>query len=276
MKAKEYDELIDYPKKWIVEKLLTRSMRNLGNPGSAKTMHTLYKWGYQNRIEINAGIKLRDKLKKLGFPNFSNGISYAPLDFIGDFLRDIKNVILDTHRVPNKVVQACEAIKVLIFEMAEIQAKISPKGTRIFIPLHLNEYFSPRQYGEFYWPTLKDVVNKLISLEMVPLIFYEGNHEANLETILELPKGKTISRFEKTDLVKAKDIIGSHSSIVGGPPPSLFLGSSEKLNEYVKNLLDDMKPNGGYIMSPAVTIPATAKTENIRALHEAVEKHGKY
>jgi uroporphyrinogen-III decarboxylase len=164
----------------------------------------------------------------------------------------------------------------LIYEMAEIQAKISPPGTRIFIPLHLNEYFSPRQYKEFYWPTLKDVVNRLIKLELVPLIFYEGHHEAHLETILELPKGKTISQFEKTDLSKAKDILGGHSSIVGGPPSSLFLGTTEKVHEYVKKILEDIKHNGGYIMSPATTIPASAKAENVKALYEAVEKYGKY
>ncbi|HZK25701.1 MAG TPA: hypothetical protein VFC74_10020, partial [Oscillospiraceae bacterium] len=26
----------------------------------------------------------------------------------------------------------------------------------VFIPLHLNEYLSPKQYNEFYWPTLKE------------------------------------------------------------------------------------------------------------------------
>ncbi|HZK25553.1 MAG TPA: histidine kinase, partial [Oscillospiraceae bacterium] len=34
----------------------------------------------------------------------------------------------------------------------------------VFIPLHLNEYLSPKQYNEFYWPTLKEVIVKLFEL----------------------------------------------------------------------------------------------------------------
>jgi uroporphyrinogen-III decarboxylase len=219
---------------------------------------------------------LGDRLKELGFPGYSRGFSYAPLDFIGDYLRDIKNVLLDTYRMPDKVKGACGALAELIIEMGEVTRRKSP-GARVFIPLHLNEYFSPKQYGEFYWPTLKKVVNDLVEKGLTPYIFYEGYHDAHLETILELPKGKTVSKFEKTDLRKAKEVIGDHSCIVGGPPTSLFMaGTPAKIDEYVKELLVDLKPGGGYIMSPDVSIPYTAKPENVKALADAVNKYGVY
>ena len=146
----------------------------------------------------------------------------------------------------------------------------------VFIPLHLNEYFSPKQYNEFYWPTLKQVALNLIDLGLVPLIFYEGYHDVHLETILELPKGKTISKFEKTDLKKAKEVIGDHSCIVGGPPTSLFLTTPTKVDAYIKRLLEDVKQGGGFILSPAISIPAIAKPENVHALKNAIEKYGAY
>ena len=104
-----------------------------------------------------------------------------------------------------------------------------------------------------------------------------AGHDVHLETILELPRGKTVSKFEKTDLRKAKEIIGDHSCIVGGPPPSLLMGGTPaKVDEYVKELLEDLKPGGGFIMSNAVSMPSTAKPENVKALADAVKKYGEY
>ena len=85
------------------------------------------------------------------------------------------------------------------------------------------------------------------------------------------------SKFEKTDLRKAKEVIGVHSCIVGGPPSSLFIGGTPaKVEEYVRDLLEDVKPGGGFMLSPAVSIPGNARPENVRALLRAVEKHGVY
>ncbi|MBN2335417.1 hypothetical protein JXL21_07625 [Candidatus Bathyarchaeota archaeon] len=276
MKATEYDDLTADPQKFIAEKLLPRSLRNLGNPGSAKGMATLFAWGEECRRSAEAGARLADDLRSHGFPGFTSGMSYAPLDFIGDFLRDIKNVLLDCYRVPDKVKQATEAMRDLIVEMVRISVKGKKPGSIQFIPMHLNEYFSPKQYSEFYWPTLKEVVEEMIKLGVTPELFYEGRHAAHLETILELPKGKTISRFEKTDLAKAKEIIGDHSCIIGGPPSSIFLGPAEKIDPYVKELFDGVKDGGGFMLSPAVSVPAAAKPENVKALMDAAIKHGSY
>jgi len=220
--------------------------------------------------------KLGDELKKYGFPSFGGGFSYAPLDFIGDYVRDIKNVLFDTYRLPDKVKQAAEAVKEILTELARVTAKTAKKGSHMFIPLHLNEYFSPKQYFEFYWPTLKEIVEDLVKLGFTPSIFYEGYQDPHLESILELPKGKTIAKFEKTDLAKAKEVIGDHACIVGGPPTSLFLSTTEKIDEYVRDLMPQVKDGGGFVLSPAVSIPENAKPENVKALRAAVEKYGVY
>lgn len=276
MKVDEYDDLIADPQKFIAEKLLPRSLSNLENPHSAKGMATMFAWGEEYRRNSEAGAKLSEELKKVGFPGLTSGISYAPLDFIGDFLRDIKNVLFDCYRVPDKVKQATEVLKDLIVEMVRISVKGKEPGSVQFIPLHLNEYFSPKQYHEFYWPTLKEVVEEMTKMGVIVEMFYEGKHEPHLESILELPKGKTISKFEKTDLVKAKEIIGDHSCIIGGPPSSLFLGPVEKIDPYVKDLFENVMDGGGFMLAPAVSVPAAAKPENVKALRDAAIKYGSY
>ncbi|MEM3478622.1 MAG: uroporphyrinogen decarboxylase family protein [Candidatus Bathyarchaeia archaeon] len=64
----------------------------------------------------------------------------------------------------------------------------------------------------------------------------------------------------------------------GGIPPSLLLEATpDKIKEYVKSLLGEMKPNGGFILSPGVAdIPRAVPPENLRALIEAVEEYGRY
>ncbi len=276
MKADQYPALIEDPKRFTAEVLLPRSMKALAKPGSATAMAALYRWGVESRRGGEAGARLRAELNALGFPGFTEGMSYAPLDYIGDFARDIKNLLLDCYRRPDEVKQAAEAVKKPMIEMGRIMAKTAKPGAVVFIPLHLNEYFSPKQYAEFYWPTLKEVVEDLVRLGFIPEVFYEGQHAAHLESILELPKGKTISRFEKTDLVKAKRVIGDYSCIVGGPPSSLFLSTPAKVDAYVKELLAEVKDGGGFILSPAVPLPAEARPECVRALMDAVKKYGAY
>jgi uroporphyrinogen-III decarboxylase len=53
-------------------------------------------------------------------------------------------------------------------------------------------------------------------------------------------------------------------------------GTPAKVEEFVKNILKDLKPGGGFIMSPAVSMPSTAKPENVKSLVNAVKKYGGY
>jgi uroporphyrinogen-III decarboxylase len=53
-------------------------------------------------------------------------------------------------------------------------------------------------------------------------------------------------------------------------------GTPAKVDEYIKELLVDLKPGGGFIMSPDVSIPYTTKPENVKALGDAVKKYGVY
>jgi len=277
MKVSEYDELIGDPHGFIANKIIPRSFTELEDLNSPRAMSALIKYGEESE-RYRAGMKkMGEELRGYGFPSFGGGFSYAPMDLIGDYMRDIKNVLFDTFRVPDKVKQAAEALKEVIIELGKVNAKLAPKGSHAFIPLHLNEYFSPKQYHEFYWPTLKEVIEELIKLGFVPSIFYEGYHDAHLESILELPKGKTIAKFEKTDLKKAKEVIGDHACIIGGPPASLFLsGTPAKIDEYVKDLMEDVKEGGGFVLAPGVNIPEEANPANVKALMAAVEKHGVY
>jgi len=72
-------------------------------------------------------------------------------------------------------------------------------------------------------------------------------------------------------------VIGDHACIIGGPPASLFLsGTPAKIDDYVKDLMENVKEGGGFVLAPGVNIPEEADPANVKALMDAVEKHGVY
>jgi len=200
----------------------------------------------------------------VGYPAFPMGWGYAPLDLIGDFLRGVRNVVLDIRRYPDKVKKATEALLEPLMNYALSCKSMGAKYA--MFPLHLNEYLSPKLYNEFYWPTLKAIILRLYDEGIKSMVF----------SILELPKGWGIAYFEKTDVVTAKKVLQGHTCVMGGIPLGLAVGGTPaEIQEYIKNLLEQVKPGGGFILAPGVaTAPADTPPENLTAIIEAVEKYG--
>lgn len=275
MDANEYDGFSENPVAFVSNVILPRLCVNLEKPGS-RANAALIRLG----IEVSRYLKyLGDSaadLAKAGIPSLPLTFAYTPLDFIGDFLRYPTGTLLDVRRYPDRVKQACEA---LVEPIIKVALSLKPAGAKYaFIPLHLNEYLSPKLYNEFYWPTLKKIIITLYEHGIRSLVFFEGWHDAHLETILDLPKGWGVAYFEKTDVRKAKKILAGHTCIMGGIPPSLLLEATpNKIREYVKELLVEMKPGAGFLLSPGVAdIPRAVPPESLKALIESVEEYGRY
>jgi uroporphyrinogen-III decarboxylase len=274
MEAEEYDELIEDPIGFMAETILPRICKNLQT--TTKAMATWVRLGleYRNIAAFMEGVN--KDMEELGYPIMPITMGMVPLDLIGDGLRDVTNVLLDIYRRPDKVKKACDA---LMDPIMKVGLALKPLGVKLaFIPLHLNEYLSPELYKEFYWPYLKEIILGFLKEDIKSMVFFEGRHDAHLETILDLPRGWGIAYFEKTDVRKAKEVLKDHTCIMGGVPISLIVSSTpEKIDAYVKELLEDVKPGGGYILTTSVGVaPRDTPLENIRALASAVEKYGKY
>lgn len=272
MEADEYDKLIEDPVGFISDTILKRVCRNLATP--RQSMAALVRLGIEIKKSGDFVAEVGRISAQLGFPAIALGWGYAPLDIIGDFLRGIETVVLDLRRYPEKVKKATEALVEPVINYALTSKMIGAKYA--FFPLHLNEYLSPKLYNEFYWPYLKKVILRLLDEGIKSFIFFEGQHEAHLKTILELPRGWGIAYFEKTDIIKAKKLLQGHTCVMGGIPMGLVTGGTpEEIQEYIKRLLEEVKPGGGFILAPGVsTAPADTPLENISAIIEAVEKYG--
>ena len=114
-------------------------------------------------------------LDGIGYYFAPRGVRLA-LDLISDQLRDIPNLILDLRRYPDKVKAAAEALVEPMVKMGTMSIKA---GAGVFYPTAFERAFSPKQYNEFYWPTLKEVILKLVEAGMKVQVFFEGWHDAS-------------------------------------------------------------------------------------------------
>lgn len=288
MKKEEYNKFIEAPMDFIHEVALPRICKSLANPGSYEYNAALTKLGLEAGKYNAATNNLIVELMKIGYPMWPMAHGYAPLDFISDFLRDIKNIIIDLYRIPDVVAQAVEAIAPYMINSSRISGNIPEEVKKMlgvsmvwcFYPLHLNEYLNPKLYNEYYWPSLLQCWKDDVKRGLTPFVLFEGRHDAHLETLLEIPKKKIVGMFEKTDGRKVKELVGNDMCIMYGPPNTLLASATpEKVYEWTKDLVLDMKEGGGFILFPGVDaagISREAKLENIKAMIEAVYKYGQY
>ena len=148
----------------------------------------------------------------------------------------------------------------------------------VFFALHKGDdtFMSSRQYEKFYWPTFRKVILGLIEEGAVPLLFAEGSYNNRLEIIKDLPRGKVIWYFDRTDMFRAKKILGDTACIAGNVPASLLCtGTPSKVKEYCRKLIEVCGEGGGFILTGGASIDK-GDPNNLRAMTEAVMEYGSY
>ncbi|MDP6173326.1 MAG: uroporphyrinogen decarboxylase family protein, partial [Rhodospirillales bacterium] len=259
----------------------TRSVaaaRSFTDPDIKRAFETLAKAGDQQSKALAIAIQFVKDMAGLGFPNFSVSNSSAPFDLIADYYRGSKGAMLDMFRQPDKLLAAMEKARVFILNASIANAK-GKRGKLVFIPLHwgLDGFMSPEQFNTFYWPQLRGIMMDLIDAGLVPYVFWEGDCRTRLETIADIPAGKAIYKFERTDMFRAKDILGDVVCIQGNVPGSLInAGTPQDVDDYCKKLTQGVKRGGGFILDGAVGVPDESKYENVVAMSQSVHKYGVY
>lgn len=309
MKADEYDLFLDDPSDFILRYYLPRvsgllaplpkiqPLRNqiFGSLGAIQGLtQTLMSPEFRAIGEaISKAEKEQDKLRKeggefatemarLGFPSQGAGgrsIRFTPFDTISDKLRGMRGIMLDMYRCPDKLLEACD--RVMNWWIAQATpAPPDPRGNlrTAGMPLHRGSdgFMSDAQFEKFYWPHLKQGIEKNVELGYMAAPFWEGIWDNRLEYLLDLPRGKVIFFCEKTDIFRAKEILGDHMCIQGGVPATLLqVGSPQDVEEHCKKLIKVVGKNGGFIMGAGSSIDY-AKPANIKAMVDTAKKYGCY
>ncbi len=216
-------------------------------------------------------------VQEAGYPIPRMMLAKAPFDTIGDTLRGTKGIIKDLFRRPEKLLEAIDVVTDFTIKQT-IEAANASKAVTALFPLHkgADGFMSPKQFEKFYWPSLKKVVDALVKEGIRPDLFAEGSYTTRLETVNEFAKGDVAWTFDKTDMAKAKQIVGKTCCISGNVPSSLMVtGGPKDVKEYCRKLIEVCAPGGGFILAGGAHVDQ-GNPDNLRAMMEAAKEYGTY
>lgn len=221
--------------------------------------------------------KISGRIMGRGFPDFTGGFTKAPFDVIGDSLRGTTGVMLDIFRHPDELKEACERLTPMMVKSGVAGCRAN-NHIMPFIPLHkgADGFMSDEMFRTFYWPTLRKVIIGLINEGMVPLLFAEGTYNDRLDVISDIPKGKAVWWFDRTDMKRAKETVGQVACLAGNMPLDLLCtGTPNQVESYCKDLIEVAAPGGGFIFSSGAGMQGS-KPENVKAMIASVREYGVY
>ena len=110
----------------------------------------------------------------------------------------------------------------------------------------------------------------------MPVCFVEGGYNQRLEYLTEVPEGQCMFIFDKTDMGRAREILGGKSCIGGGFPVSLIVtGNVQQVQDETKRLLDLAAGDGGYVLSIGCAMDE-AREDTLKAFIRTGKEYGKY
>ena len=205
------------------------------------------------------------------------GFAKAPFDTLGDTLRGTSCIMKDMFRRPDKLLKALDVLAELQIATVLKSPNID-KLTTVMYPLHkgADGWMSQKQFDTFYWPSLRKVMNAFINEGLTQVLFAEGSFNTRLEYVGDFPKGSVVWYFDRTDMLKAKQILGKKFCLQGNVPSSMVVtGDPKDVKEYCRKLIQEVGKGGGFILS-AGSVADNPKLENLRAMMEAVREYGWY
>ncbi len=215
---------------------------------------------------------------EMGFPPLMGGIMLAPFDTVADMLRGTRGSVLDMYRQPEKLLETLELIADQSLESAVGMVNMA-RSPVVFVPMHkgADSFMSVRQFEKFYWPTFRKLLLGCINEGCVPMMVIDGSYnEARLKIISELPRASAIWTMEKTDIFKAKEILGDSACIAGNVTAAqLYTQSPQFIKEYCRKLIEVCGKGGGYILSLGSSIDK-CDPAGLHAIIEAAQEYGVY
>lgn len=310
MKADEYEALIDDPSDFMLRYYFPRVSGNLkalatmipmrtnfayfmtfggwagfGSPEGLKVLDIIRNLSKASFEYVNFLGSVIGKLVMMGFPPWSGSLTEAPFDVIGDTLRGTKGIMLDMYRQPELLKKACEKLVGVMAEYTISAARANGNHPIVFIPLHKGTaatpdgkggFMSPRQFEEFYWPTLRQLMGILIDNGFVPNLLCEGDFTSRLDIVKDVPPGTCIYHFEHIDMQKAKKTLEGRVCMRGCIPIHVMtLGTPDDVRRVVKEQIDMLGKDGGYIIDAAMA-SEQVKPENMKALIDFTKEYGVY
>jgi hypothetical protein len=298
MKPEEYDEFIFDPTGFYLSKYLPRiagafegleelpelpglhyfrlvaGIRSFARPRVRAALERIIKAAEEVDRFVDHHKHFEQRMTALGYPMSFVTTSIAPYDFVADYFRGATGMMKDLYRNRDKLLELLDKAVVFLTRMTLRNAG----HPIVFFPVHWapDAFMSPKQFETFWWPSFRKLMINLIDAGLIPMPLWESDCTKRLEVIRDIPPGKCIYWFERTDMVKAFEVLGDVVALRGNLSPSLMTtGNPQQVDAAVRHLTDNVFHKGGkLILDCAFGIPDETPVENVRAMFAAARKYG--
>lgn len=301
MKPDEYEEFLFDPTGFYLQKYLPRvgeafegleelaylpglhyfrlvaGVGTFARPRVRQALEKLIRAGEEAQRWGNHHADLTQRMAAHGFPLSYISTAVAPYDMIGDYFRGATGLMKDLYRNKDKLLELLDKAATFLVRQALLAFKAN-RHPIVFIPIHWapDAFMSQKQFETFWWPSFRKMLIGLIEGGIIPMPLWEADCTKRLEVIRDVPPGKCIYWFERTDMVKAFEMLGDVVALRGNVSPSLLTtGSPDEVDAAVRHLAENVFHKGGrLILDGAFGIPDETPVENVRAMFAAARKYG--
>ncbi len=281
LRGDEYEEFTADPTAFLLTKWLPRCSSRVAKPGEVTSLESnlaLISGSMAYANYMNAFGPAANALKyDAGVVSANSGMIKAPLDILADKFRGFMELSIDCIERPQVVLKACEALIPHI--VANALGSADPnKDVPITLWAHRGcvPFVNYDTFNNIFWPTLKPVLEEIISKGHQVLFYGEGNWEAHYDSLLELPQNGIIYHIDKGDLKKAVPLKEKFSISGGLSYELLCRGTKEQLNAHLKELFDTLARDGGYMLDASALMLNDVNPDNIRHVVDYTMEHGVY
>lgn len=219
------------------------------------------------RPSAQTAIDVRGSWAAQGIPVLSGGDISPPFELLCG-ARSVNGFYGDLLASPDKVREVMDAITPHL--AAPVCAQAKAKGfPAVWVGgwRSASKMISPRIWQRFVGPYLEKLVRQVVESGLIAILHLDYDWTRDLGFFRCLPKGKCIlSTDGRTDLRKAREILGGHMCLAGDVPAEMLaFGTPDEVHRYATGLIRDLGP-AGFILHSGCDIPENAKLENVRAM----------
>lgn len=301
MHADEYEEFLFDPTGFYLQKYLPRvagcfegiqelpylpglhymrligGLRGFAKPGVRQAFERIFEAAEESERLAQHHVAFVQRMQAAGYPMSYLSTSVSPYDFVADYFRGATSMMKDLFRHKDKLLALLDKAAVFLQRQTIAAAKASGNPV-VFIPVHWapDPFMSQKQFETFWWPSFRKMLIGLIEADLIPMPMWESDCTKRLETIKDIPAGTCVYWFERTDMVKAFEVLGDVVALRGNLSPSLMTtGTPEEVDAAVKHLAHNVFHQGGkLILDGAFGIPDETPVDNVRAMFEAARRYG--
>ena len=282
MREDEYDALIADPTGFLYNVWLPRvstEVTRIGEPSTYRNNLSFVKGAMAMLSYFYAfGPQIARLRFECGTASAIAGIFKAPLDIIADKMRGYVGLTMDLHTQPDKVLAACEALMPHLCHVGLTTAdpaKLVPIG--FWMHRGCVPFVSPKHFTSHYWSTLKPIIQEFWKHGHQTLFYAEGKWRHHFDAFRELPDRSMVFHCDQDDIFQVHQKLHDKFAISGGIPNVLLsFGKPEEVRAFCRRVIEEVAPQGGYIMDAGAIMQDDTSIENLQVMTQTAHEYGVY